>query len=119
MVTGAQAYFNPLTGTSDFGPYPANMTGRDLFRGPGAWNLDVGISKTTPITERIKLEFRGELFNVLNHSNLYVQTELGLNDVSSFPSLTAKRGVPPSAIVNTNFGAQERRNVQFTLKVIF
>jgi hypothetical protein len=39
------SYKNPLTGTSDYGPYPANMTQRNAFRGPGAWFLDMGLGK--------------------------------------------------------------------------
>ena len=30
-------------------------------------NLDVALAKTTSITERVKLEFRAEFFNALNH----------------------------------------------------
>src|SRR5262249_41561634 len=30
------SYVNPITGTSEFGPWPSNMTGRDAFRGPGS-----------------------------------------------------------------------------------
>ena len=41
----AGGYVNPITGNSDFGPYPADMTKRDAFRGPGAWNFDLSLSK--------------------------------------------------------------------------
>jgi outer membrane receptor protein involved in Fe transport len=111
------SYFNPIAGVSDFGPFPANMTGRSTFRGPGAWNLDVGLYKTTAVTERVKIQFRAEMFNALNHSNLYIQNFQ--NDVSSFGEMDAKRGVPPAAVINTDFGFQERRNVQLAVKVIF
>jgi hypothetical protein len=47
----AVSYVNPVTGTSDIGdcthvaappcPFPANMTGRNIFRTPGFWNLDL------------------------------------------------------------------------------
>lgn len=110
-------YTNPISGTSEFGPYPANMTGRNTFRAPGTWNLDVGIYKTTAITERLKVQFRAEMFNALNHSNLYVDTS-GV-DVSSGSNVFAKRGVTPQALVFTNPGFDERRNVQLALKVIF
>jgi hypothetical protein len=43
---------NPaLLGISDLGPYPSTMTARNIFRGPGAYNLDCSISKKFPITE--------------------------------------------------------------------
>ena len=65
---------NPaVLGYSDFGPYPANMTARNAFRGPGAYNLNVSLSKTFPIHERLNLELRAEGFDVTNHHNLYIQ----------------------------------------------
>ncbi len=96
-------YVHPITGTSEFGPYPASMTGRNLFRGPGSWVLDVGIYKTTAITERFSLQFRAELYNAFNHANAFV---LGSEaDVSSTETIrTQKDG---------------RRNVQFAVKLIF
>ncbi|MGB9234049.1 MAG: carboxypeptidase regulatory-like domain-containing protein [Terriglobales bacterium] len=49
---------------------PADRTyglARNVLRGPTLTNLDIAIAKTTPITERYKLEFRAEFFNALNH----------------------------------------------------
>ena len=40
---------------------------RNVLRGPGLTNLDIALAKTTSITERVKLEFRVEYFNALNH----------------------------------------------------
>lgn len=40
---------------------------RNVLRGPGLTNLDIALTKTTAITERMKLEFRAEFFNALNH----------------------------------------------------
>lgn len=42
---------------------------RNYLRGPGYINLDMAFSKTTAITERVKLEFRAEFFNIFNHAN--------------------------------------------------
>lgn len=42
---------------------------RNLLRGPSYINLDVALSKTTAITERVKIEFRAEFFNIANHAN--------------------------------------------------
>jgi len=42
---------------------------RNYMRGPGYINLDMAFSKTTAITERVKLEFRAEFFNIFNHAN--------------------------------------------------
>jgi outer membrane receptor protein involved in Fe transport len=43
---------------------------RNLVIGPGGWNLDLGIFKTTPINERFRVQLRWELFNAFNHANL-------------------------------------------------
>ena len=41
---------------------------RNSISGPGLINFDMSISKTTAITERLKLEIRGDFFNILNHT---------------------------------------------------
>jgi hypothetical protein len=45
-------------------------TGRNILRGMFRENLDFGAIKNFPITERHKLQFRAEFFNILNHANL-------------------------------------------------
>ena len=45
-------------------------TGRNQFRGPGAWNLDFSFFRAFPIMGGTKrIEFRAEFFNLLNHPN--------------------------------------------------
>ena len=96
-------------GCSDFGPYPANMTRRNQFRGPGMWNLDAGVSRSIRLNERYSLQLRAELFNALNHANLYIAP--GTQDVTN-GFVGAVKGVTP----NGNF---ERRNVQLAAKFLF
>jgi hypothetical protein len=88
--------FDPVLGISDFGPCPANMTGRNAFRGPGAWNFDVAVTKQFTLTERFKMEFRAEGFDIFNHHNFYINA-LTL-DAANFPgapiTVTALKGVP-------------------------
>ena len=45
-------------------------TGRAPLHGPGIKNWDIGLEKQfpIPITEQMKLQFRGELFNAFNHA---------------------------------------------------
>jgi hypothetical protein len=116
------SYVNPIAGISDFGTFPANMLTRGYFYGPGAYTVDLGVYKTTKITERVSLQLRGEFFNMPNHSNMWIT--LSDNDISSITGgcpgnaaqqcsvVHAQKGVPP---VN----ADERRNVQLALKLIF
>jgi hypothetical protein len=104
------SYVNPIVNISDFGPFPANMSGRNAFRAPGAWNLNLGLYKSFQVTERYTLQLRGEMYNTFNHSNLMLVGND--NDVSSTSFASVKRGVLPT-------GLAERRNVQLALKLIF
>lgn len=44
--------------------------GRNIMRGPGDVNVDFGLFKNIPVTERHKMQFRMETFNALNRVNL-------------------------------------------------
>jgi len=46
------------------------MTGRNSFRGPGIWGLDVAMSKTFPIRGNINAEFRAAAMGLRVSSNL-------------------------------------------------
>jgi hypothetical protein len=70
----AGTYFHPLQGTSDFGPYPADMSKRNAFRGPGAWNVDLIVGKRFRFGNKAAL-VRFEAYNVFNHHNMYVNTD--------------------------------------------
>jgi hypothetical protein len=43
--------------------------GRNAFRGPHFIQWDANLNKTTKINERLSLQLRWEVFNVLNHPN--------------------------------------------------
>ncbi len=105
----AGAFINPICGCSDFGPYPANMSKRNQFRGPGYWNFDAALYKNIKLSERYSIQLRGEMFNAFNHANLFVLP--GTNDVAN-PVVGATKGLTPN-------GNLERRNVQLALKFIF
>ena len=40
--------------------------GRNTLRGPGLQDLDISVSRNIALTERIKLQFRAEAFNLTN-----------------------------------------------------
>ncbi len=42
--------------------------GRNVFRAPGLWQLDLGLSKYLSLTERTNIRFRADLFNVFNRA---------------------------------------------------
>ncbi len=41
-------------------------TGRNILRGPGLVNLDLGLFRQFGVTERVKVQFRAEAFNISN-----------------------------------------------------
>jgi len=109
---------NPaLGGISDFGPYPLSMTARNAFRGPGAYNLNVAISKAFPITERVNLELRAEGFDVTNHHNLYIQQSQ--NDAGNYGGGTGNPQIFASKGGVTGGANDERRFLQFAGKINF
>ncbi|HMK30150.1 MAG TPA: carboxypeptidase regulatory-like domain-containing protein [Terriglobales bacterium] len=97
--------------------WPSNMTGRNAFRGPGWYNINMSIAKYFPINERFKLQFRSEFYNLLNHSNYYVQPG-GTQDAGNYGEVPfqviGKRGVVPAAGV-----PNERRFIQMALRLTF
>ena len=107
-------YVNPKFGDSDFGPFPANMTGRDYFHTPGSYNLDLGVYKSLRFTERMSLQLRFEAYNLFNHSNLYVNWGSAYV-VGGAGNITASYGNLP----NTDPQQYENRNIQLGAKLIF
>ena len=111
--------FNQTTGISDYGPFPAGMTHRNAFRGPGAWNLDAALQKDFRVTERVGLTFRAEGFNIFNHHNMYTQTtSLFYFGPTTTPFVVTglKGGLGTFASGGNN---DERRFGQFSLRVTF
>lgn len=53
--------------------------GRNILRGPDQQDFDIAVIKTTPLTDRVRLIFRWEMFNLLNRSNFANPS----NDVST------------------------------------
>jgi hypothetical protein len=77
---------------------------------PGIINIDFSVDRAIAITERFKLQIRGEAFNGLNHANFlppnttFVPGTNGLNSSSTFGEITSDRGP---------------RVVQIAMKLIF
>lgn len=80
LVPYAGGYLHPLTGNSDFGPYPSDMLKRNALRGPGYWNVDFMLSKRVRFGDRA-VQFRGEAYNLFNHANMYPHADTA--DMSS------------------------------------
>ena len=96
-----RAFVLPLQGT--FG-----NVARGSLRGPGLFNVDTSLFKNMRISEGLKLSFRTEAFNVLNHPNFAFPNEV----VFSGNNYSSSGGV----ISNT---ATTSRQIQFALKLLF
>jgi len=68
MHTAAE-WFNPAAFTAP-AAYTFGDVGRNSVYGPGMQTLDLAVVRDFGLTERMKLQFRGEFFNALNHTNL-------------------------------------------------
>jgi hypothetical protein len=53
--------------------------GRNTFVGPGYWAVDTSIFKNFQLSDRFRLQFRAEAFNVFNHTNF----QLGGGDIAN------------------------------------
>ena len=98
--------------SSPFGNLPKNY-GRTM----PFYETDLDFNKkfNTPI-ERVKVEFRSELYNIFNHTNLYLPGGSGGGTVSGTDNNTS---APTSIGGGTMTGTFEPRIVQFGLKVIY
>jgi hypothetical protein len=98
---GGQPYFNPLAfapvTTASFG-----NAGFDTLRGPGSTNLDLNIFRDFRITERVRAQVRGEVFNISNTphfsnpasnvSNLQLNADGSVKNLNGYDTIT---GVNP------------------------
>jgi len=64
-------------------------TGKNGFRLPGAYTWDVNTTKNFRFTERWRLEFRAEFFNVFNRANFMDDSVTGVNALPNFQKVSA------------------------------
>jgi hypothetical protein len=96
--------------------------GRNMFNGPWYWDMDGSISKTFNATERVKITFRMEAFNALNHVNF---RKLSSATVGSTSILSANFGLAGNQTLATSTSTaivsngEAYRVAQAVLKVAF
>jgi len=96
----------------EFGTAP-----RNLVRGPGTWQMDLGADKKFILTERSQLEFRSEFFNVFNHPQLgQPQSTFNAANPAGFGSIinTVNTLSPVTPV-----GSGTPREMQFALRLAF
>ncbi len=108
--------------------YHFGSLGRNSLIGPGYKNLDFSVFKTTKLTDRVKLQLRAEIFNILNHPNFASPLLPGFSADASFNGLDATgRGIgflpitvtPDVGIGNPFLGGGGSRNIQFSARLSF
>jgi hypothetical protein len=113
FVSGSSALIPP-----PYGQY--GTVGKNVFRNPPYRAWDFSVTKDFKIKERLTAQFRGELFNVLNHP-LFGQVDSGhltQNDPSN-GTLGLANETPDAAAGNPVLGSGSNRDVQLGLKLIF
>ncbi len=85
--------------------------GRNVIIGPGFANTDFSLLKNTRITERLRTQFRAEIFDIFNHANF------------GQPGRVAQVGSTTFGVIsNTRFPTGDSgssRQIQFALKLLF
>lgn len=100
----------------------SNGAGRNIFVAPSYYNLDIGIIKQFSITERVKLDFRTEMFNALNRVNFDNPRDASVGSPSIQSSLfgqTCCQGVAPPGTQTIIQTGESARVIQFALKLKF
>ena len=125
LVPGQPLYlaggaFNPAAfctpGTKDplfpGGNCPAGFgdVSRNSMRGPGFWQSDWALSKRFPVTERLQIQFRAEMFNAFNRAQF--ANPNGLISASDFGRIYLPLNTTP-------IGIGTPRQFQFLLKLQF
>ena len=118
-LSGGTAAKNCVAGTRHFG----NM-GRDSLRGPSLKQLDFSLFKDTKLGERVNMQLRAEIFNILNHpnfSNPFLPAgiaDAGFNGINAigFLPITTTADVGPG---NPFLGGGAPRGIQLDAKFSF
>jgi hypothetical protein len=113
--TGYIQYLNPaafaLPATTVGGVIqsPFGNLARNAFRNPAFYQTDLSLNKrfATPV-EGLKVEFRTEAYNILNHTNLYLP--------SGALSGTTGGNATGGGLITSTF---EPRIIQFGLKILY
>ncbi|MGI4827942.1 MAG: carboxypeptidase regulatory-like domain-containing protein [Janthinobacterium lividum] len=101
-------FFNPTA----FTPPATGAVGnerRDTLVGPGYADWDLSLLKSTQLAERMRLQFRAEIFNVLNHTNLQTPNEVVYT--------SATQQSPTAGVITATAGTS--RQIQLGLKLLF
>ncbi|PWU01670.1 MAG: hypothetical protein C5B51_22260 [Terriglobia bacterium] len=95
-------------------------SGRDQYYGPGLVNFDFTAAKNFPlVTERLRLQFRADFFNIFNHTNF--SNPVADQSNANFGKITASVGSAVATTVGTTAGlvGGGPRVIQFSMRLQF
>jgi hypothetical protein len=98
---------------------PGNL-GRDTIIGPGLTNVDYSMSKTmkvSKISEQFAVQFRAEIFNIFNHTNLGLPQQTAI--MTQVSTANNSTGVPSATAGQITTTTTNSRQIQLALKVTF
>ncbi len=102
----------PTTGFGYLGNRPGTTTGPSYHR------FDFSAFKNIPISERFRMEFRGEFFNIVNHPN-FNAPGFGGNGVVAIANSTNFNNANFGAVGSTRDAPNAPRQIQFSLKLYY
>jgi hypothetical protein len=102
-------------------PSTLGNVGRNSLRAPDFFQWDFSGMKNFPVTEKIKVQFRGDLFNILNHPNFGNPGDMGIcTAIGSCPDTNfARVGQTIADSDSSQVGTGTARQIQLALKIIF
>jgi outer membrane receptor protein involved in Fe transport len=113
IITGSVTQWANPAGFSLPAPGTFGNLQRDFLNGPGTVNLNYAVMKETPIREGVRLQFRAEFFNLLNHANF------ALPNASAFVQTADGGGAPNPTFGKITATTTSSRQIQFALKLLF
>jgi len=96
--------------------------GRNVLRGFGAWQADVGLHRQFQLTERFGLRFQAEFFNIFNHPNFGSPTNSLSNGLFGRSTQTLANFLGAGGAnggLNPLYQIGGPRSIQFAIKLQF
>jgi hypothetical protein len=85
-------------------------TGRNVLTGPGLATTDLSFAKNTAVSDKLRVQFRAEFFNIFNRANFGTPNAVVFTSATATPS-------PTAGVITSTFTTS--RQIQFGLKLLW